>query len=35
MPDKRVARFKVPVVENGARVWRDMQEFDTSGAGVP
>ena len=34
MPDKRVARFKVPVVENGARVWRDMQEFDTSGAGV-
>lgn len=28
--DKRVARFKVPVVENGARVWRDMEEFDTS-----
>src|SRR6185503_646311 len=32
--DKRVARFKVPIVENGARVWRDMAEFDTSGAGV-
>jgi aminoglycoside 3-N-acetyltransferase len=29
-----VARFKVPVAENGARVWRDMEEFDTSGAGV-
>jgi aminoglycoside 3-N-acetyltransferase len=33
-PGKRVARYKVPVVENGARVWRDMAEFDTSGAGV-
>jgi aminoglycoside 3-N-acetyltransferase len=34
VPDKRVARFKVPILENGARVWRDMEEFDTSGAGV-
>jgi aminoglycoside 3-N-acetyltransferase len=34
IPDKRVARFKVPVLENGARVWRDMAEFDTSGVGV-
>jgi aminoglycoside 3-N-acetyltransferase len=34
IPDKRVARFKVPVLENGARRWRDMAEFDTSGAGV-
>lgn len=33
-PDKRVARFKVPILENGRRVWRDMAEFDTSGAGV-
>jgi aminoglycoside 3-N-acetyltransferase len=32
--DKRVARFKVPIAEHGARVWRDMEEFDTSGAGV-
>ncbi len=32
--DKRVARFKIPVVENGTRVWRDMKEFDTSGDGV-
>ena len=32
--DKRIARFKVPVLEGGRRVWRDMAEFDTSGAGV-
>ena len=31
---KRVARFKVPVEENGTRVWRDMEEFDTSSAGA-
>ena len=30
IPDKRVSRFKVPVLENGARVWREMEEFDTS-----
>jgi aminoglycoside 3-N-acetyltransferase len=30
VPHKRVARFKVPVAENGARVWRDMEEFDTA-----
>jgi len=34
LPGKRVARFKVPVSENGTRIWRDMEEFDTSGAGV-
>jgi len=34
IPDKRIARFKVPVEENGTRVWRDMEEFDTSSAGV-
>jgi aminoglycoside 3-N-acetyltransferase len=34
IPDKRVARFKVPVLEYGARVWRDMMEFDTSSNGV-
>lgn len=34
IPDKRVARFKVPVVEDGRRVWREMEEFDTSAAGV-
>jgi aminoglycoside 3-N-acetyltransferase len=30
IPGKRVVRFKVPVDENGIRVWRDMEEFDTS-----
>jgi aminoglycoside 3-N-acetyltransferase len=30
IPGKIVARFKVPVLENGRRVWRDMAEFDTS-----
>jgi aminoglycoside 3-N-acetyltransferase len=34
IPDKRIARFQVPVSMNGATVWRDMAEFDTSGAGV-
>lgn len=34
LPNKRVARFKVPVLENGARAWRDVEEFDTSGIGV-
>ena len=34
LPDKRVARFKVPVTRDGATVWRDMAEYDTSGAGV-
>jgi aminoglycoside 3-N-acetyltransferase len=31
---KRIARFQVPVQEDGRRVWRDMEEFDTSGDGV-
>lgn len=31
VPNKRVARFRVPVEENGRRVWREMEEFDTSG----
>jgi aminoglycoside 3-N-acetyltransferase len=34
IPDRRVARFKVPVLEDGARVWRAMEEFDTSDAGA-
>ena len=33
-PDKRIARFKVPVLEDGVRVWRDMAEVDTSGEGA-
>jgi aminoglycoside 3-N-acetyltransferase len=34
IPHKHVARFKVPVVENGERVWREMEEFDTSSRGA-
>ena len=34
IPGKRVARFKVPVNDNGTRVWRDMEEFDTADAGA-
>ena len=34
IPGRRVARFKVPILEDGRRVWRDMQEYDTSGDGV-
>ena len=30
VPDKRVARFKVPLEEGGKRVWRECEEFDTS-----
>jgi aminoglycoside 3-N-acetyltransferase len=33
-PGKRIARFEVPIVENGRRVWRAMKEVDTSGAGA-
>jgi aminoglycoside 3-N-acetyltransferase len=33
-PGKRVARYVVPVLEDGVRVWREMEEFDTSGEGV-
>jgi aminoglycoside 3-N-acetyltransferase len=31
---KRIERFQVPVQEDGRRLWRDMEEFDTSGEGV-
>jgi aminoglycoside 3-N-acetyltransferase len=34
IPGKRVAKFKVPVNEDGIRAWRDMEEFDTSDAGA-
>jgi aminoglycoside 3-N-acetyltransferase len=34
IPGKRVARYKVPVNEDGRRVWRDMEEFDTADAGA-
>ena len=34
VPNKRVARFKVPVSSAHGRVWREMEEFDTSDAGA-
>jgi len=34
IPDKRIARFKVPALENGVRVWREMAEVDTSSQGA-
>jgi aminoglycoside 3-N-acetyltransferase len=34
VPGKRVARYMVPVEEHGRRVWRDMEEFDTSDEGA-
>ena len=34
IPGKRIARFEVPVLEDGERVWKEMEEFDTSGAGA-
>jgi len=34
VPDLRIATFEVPVVENGERVWKEMNEVDTSGSGA-
>ena len=34
IPGKRIARYQVPVMDNGCRVWRPTEEFDTSGDGV-
>lgn len=34
IPGKRIARFQVPVLEGGQRVWREMEEFDTSSNGA-
>ena len=31
---KRIARYKVPILRDGARVWADCEEFNTSSAGV-
>lgn len=34
VPDLRIATYEVPVIENGVRVWKEMKEVDTSGAGA-
>jgi len=31
---KRVSRYQVPMLENGRRVWKAMEEFDTADAGA-
>lgn len=33
-PDKRIARFQVPVLEDGRRLWRWMEEVDSSDLGA-
>lgn len=34
IPDKRIARFQVPVMEGGQRVWKSMAEVDTADGGA-
>src|SRR5215204_517111 len=34
IPDKKVARYKVPVAVDGQRVWKEIAEFDTADAGA-
>jgi aminoglycoside 3-N-acetyltransferase len=34
IPGKRIARYQVPVLEDGRRVWKEMEEFDTADAGA-
>lgn len=34
VPGLRIATFEVPVLEHGVRVWKEMKEVDTSGAGA-
>lgn len=34
IPDKKVSHYQVPVIEDGRRVWRAMEEFDTADAGA-
>jgi aminoglycoside 3-N-acetyltransferase len=35
IPNKRVSKFKVPVSDGSTRIWRDMEEFDTSDRAHP
>lgn len=30
LPDKRVDRYKMPILRNGQKVWVDVEEFDTT-----
>jgi aminoglycoside N3'-acetyltransferase len=31
LPDKRIVRYEVPVLEHGKKVWRSVEEFDSNG----
>lgn len=31
VPDKRVVNYRMPVLQNGKRVWVDLEEYDTDG----
>ena len=33
-PNKRLSRFRVPIVEHGKKVWKEMVEVDTSDGGA-
>ena len=35
IPGKRVSKFRVPVSDRSTRIWRDMEEFDTSDRAHP
>ena len=30
VPDKRLARYQVPLLQNGERVWVEVEEYDTA-----
>jgi aminoglycoside 3-N-acetyltransferase len=35
VPNKRVVRYRVPLLRDGRRVWVDVEEFDTCGGVLP
>ncbi|MBS7633656.1 aminoglycoside 3-N-acetyltransferase [Candidatus Bathyarchaeota archaeon] len=35
VPNKRIVRYKIPLLQEGKRVWVDVEEFDTCGNVLP
>lgn len=35
VPNKRVVRYKMPILQDGKRIWVDVEEFDTCGDILP
>jgi len=35
VPNKQIVRYKMPILQNGQRVWVDVEEFDTCGNILP